>query len=191
MRTLERIGCAAVLIDRRGYVMRANDAAEKLFCSDFGIRHGKLWTASSVSLLRMNRFLREMECARAAGRQLPAPIVVARTEKPWLLIETMPVSSSSIEVFDGSWAVLVITDLTRSGYTDTALLELVFGLTPAESRLAAALSAGQALDAFALTSGVSKLTVRSQLKAVFAKTGARRQAELVARLGQVRSICPH
>ena len=33
-----------MLIDRNGRVTRVNHRAEGLFCKDFGIRNGRLWT---------------------------------------------------------------------------------------------------------------------------------------------------
>ena len=56
------------------------------------------------------------------------------------------------------------------------------GLTQAEARLAVALCEGLSVEEAAARFGVSLATVRAQLKAVFAKTGTRRQAELVGRL---------
>jgi DNA-binding CsgD family transcriptional regulator len=58
-----------------------------------------------------------------------------------------------------------------------------YGLTPAEARVALHIIGGGDIASFAKAAGVSPGTVRSQLKAVFAKVGVSRQAELV-RLGQ-------
>ena len=85
----------------------------------------------------------------------------------------------------------MVSDLTQPHFTDVALLGLIFGLTAAEARLASALSKGQDLDGAAAAFGVSPQTVRSQLKTIFAKTGWRRQAELVARVAHVRSTSRH
>jgi DNA-binding CsgD family transcriptional regulator len=54
------------------------------------------------------------------------------------------------------------------------------GLTPAESDVVAALAHGQNLAAIAEARGVSVSTVRSQLKAIFRKTGTSSQVELLA-----------
>jgi DNA-binding CsgD family transcriptional regulator len=55
-----------------------------------------------------------------------------------------------------------------------------FGLSAAESRLVSALLAGRTLGTYARETGHSYHTVRNQLAAVFEKTGAHRQSELVA-----------
>jgi DNA-binding CsgD family transcriptional regulator len=62
------------------------------------------------------------------------------------------------------------------------LLREVFGFTPAEASVAAALSCGRALPDIARQLGVGQSTVKSQLKSIMAKTQTRRQAELVALL---------
>jgi len=61
-----------------------------------------------------------------------------------------------------------------------------FGLTPAEGRFCALLATGMDLDECGKVLGVSRETVRSRLKSVFQKTGARRQAELVALLVRMK-----
>jgi DNA-binding CsgD family transcriptional regulator len=189
--TLDRAGCAAMLIDKHGRVARANRRAEALFCNEFGIRNGRLWTAANASLARLESFMAEIEQAQSSAGPLPAPVVIARHGTPWLLIEAMPVTSASNDIFEGCRALLVVSDLTRPSITDAALLSLVFGLTSAEARLAAAICEGQDLNGAAATFGVSRQTLRSQLKSVFAKTGSRRQAELVARAAQIRNTTQH
>jgi DNA-binding CsgD family transcriptional regulator len=55
----------------------------------------------------------------------------------------------------------------------------LFDLTPAEARVARGISEAQTVDTVADALGVSRETVRTQLKAVLAKTGVAKQTELV------------
>jgi DNA-binding CsgD family transcriptional regulator len=64
-------------------------------------------------------------------------------------------------------------------------LQQALGLTGAERKLAALLMRGLSLEHAAARLGVSKNTVRSQLRGLFDRTGARRQAELVSLLFQL------
>ena len=66
-----------------------------------------------------------------------------------------------------------------------ASLDPRFGLTPAERRLAVQLACGLSLRQSADHLGITYQTARTQLKAVFAKTGTSRQAELVALLARL------
>jgi DNA-binding CsgD family transcriptional regulator len=61
-----------------------------------------------------------------------------------------------------------------------------FRLSPAETRLWAALSAGRRLIDIAEESGVSVNTVRVQLRTLFQKTGVHRQADLLRLALEVR-----
>jgi len=60
-----------------------------------------------------------------------------------------------------------------------------FDLTPAEARVAIHLVEGGDIASYAKAAGVSLGTVRTHLKAIFAKTGVNRQAALV-KLAQPR-----
>ena len=56
---------------------------------------------------------------------------------------------------------------------------MLYGLTPAECRVALLLSDGRAPQEIAKMVGVTQNTVRSQIKSIFSKTGVRRQGELI------------
>jgi DNA-binding CsgD family transcriptional regulator len=189
--TLERTGLAALLIDGIGHVAGANSRMERLFCKDFCIRNGRLWTADHATLTRLDRLLAEVVNSIRGSTPMPSPVVLPRDRAAWLLIEPMPISTATREIIGGCAAVLVVSDLTECPKMDATLLCLVYGLTGAEARLAVTLCEGQDLCAAAAKFGVTRHTVRDQLKTVFAKTGARRQAELVARVAQLRTGVVH
>ena len=81
-------------------------------------------------------------------------------------------------------AIVVRQPPRRVPEEDARRLMGVLKLTPAEAALAAALAAGASLAAHARERGVQKSTVRTQLKALFAKTETSRQGALVAALRQ-------
>jgi len=63
-----------------------------------------------------------------------------------------------------------------------ACVAQLFGMSSAEARLTAGLCDGLSLGDYARQRGISEGTARIQLKSVLAKTGSRRQAELVRRV---------
>ena len=65
------------------------------------------------------------------------------------------------------------------------MLRSLFGLTPAEARVAVRLQRGETPSEVADALGLSRETIRRQLKAVFAKTNTRRQAELALLLARL------
>jgi DNA-binding CsgD family transcriptional regulator len=58
------------------------------------------------------------------------------------------------------------------------VLEALFDLTPAAARVAALIASGNTIPEAATTLSIKTDTVRVHLKAVYAKTGVHRQAEL-------------
>ena len=67
-------------------------------------------------------------------------------------------------------------------------LRRLFDLTPAEARLARKLAGGDSLEQVAQALDVKMTTARSQLAAIFAKTGTCRQAQLVAILSRLAHL---
>lgn len=62
---------------------------------------------------------------------------------------------------------------------DASLLYAVFGLTPAECRIATLLAEGLSLKQIAYEQGTQHDTVRKQLRSIFQKTSTNRQPELI------------
>lgn len=86
---------------------------------------------------------------------------------------------------DGDPAVaLFLAEPEAALALDLEVLTDLFGLTPAEAALAAAIGAGATLTNHADARGITVGTARIQLKQVLAKTASGRQSELVRRLCQ-------
>jgi DNA-binding CsgD family transcriptional regulator len=81
--------------------------------------------------------------------------------------------------------MVLVNDESNPVQAEPETIQALFGFTNAETRLAAALLRGVSIDAFAVQRGISIKTVRTQLASLFAKTGTRRQTDLVALLLRV------
>lgn len=82
----------------------------------------------------------------------------------------------------------LVSPLGRRRVATAQQLIDLFGLTPAEARLARALVAGATLETYARENDVKLPTVKKQLREVFAKTGVDRQAALVRTIGSVPAV---
>jgi DNA-binding CsgD family transcriptional regulator len=180
---LDRLNCAAALVDCRGYVMRFNEHAEALFGSGLTIRHGRLHAADRASDARLQGLTRA--AVSPDGSVWAEPVVIARNGSPWLLAEAMPMTSFAHDLFNGGDTLLYFTDLVAERAPSERLLGRAFHLTAAEARLACSLAAGEGIGAASARLAISRETVRTQLRAIFAKTGTRRQAELTALLSRL------
>jgi DNA-binding NarL/FixJ family response regulator len=73
---------------------------------------------------------------------------------------------------------------------EAATLPTAFGLTPAEARIAVALTEGRPPMQIAADFGIARTTVAFHMRNIFQKTGTSRQAELVAVLLQGKRLSP-
>src|ERR1700733_15364104 len=108
-----------------------------------------------------------------------------------LIIHLIPVRRSAHDIFGPAMAVLVVTPLGSSETLSGDLLDGLFDLSPAEIRAAQGLLAGKSIDDIATDLGLSRETIRSQVKAVLSKTGTSRQADLIALLSNVKTPAWH
>ncbi len=65
---------------------------------------------------------------------------------------------------------------------------MIFGLTPAEQRVAAAMLTGLATADIADRHGVSLATVRSQVQSIFNRLGVRRQSDMIRLIAEVSAL---
>lgn len=81
---------------------------------------------------------------------------------------------------DSTHRALLSIVQTLGTMPELPVIERTFGLTPAEARLAALIATGSSPTVCARELNVKISTVRSQLNAVYRKTGAKGQSQLVA-----------
>ena len=181
---LERVSSAAVVIDATGRATQMNLPAQNLLGADFNLVRGRPSARDPASNRRLQHLVSSALHAAPRGPQSYAPIVVDRDEAPWLLVEAMPVTAFGSDLFSPGRVILLLTDLTSPLRPEATQLCAAFGLTVAEAKLAAKLASGSGIEGAAASLGVSRETARTQLKAVFAKTNTRRQAELAGLLAR-------
>jgi DNA-binding CsgD family transcriptional regulator len=80
---------------------------------------------------------------------------------------------------------LTIFDISELPAPPFEALKAVFGLSAAEARLAQALARGESVESAARLLEIKPTTARTQLAAIFDKTGTHRQAKLVALLSRL------
>lgn len=106
-------------------------------------------------------------------------IVVSRRARPPLQIQISPIRNSTVPVSGNVAAVAFINDPLRTQRPEREILKAVYGLSPAECRVALLVSDGKSTREICNSVGVSENTIRSQIKSIFSKTGVNRQSELI------------
>lgn len=161
-----------VLVSDSGLVRYANARAEAIFRSAQGLSisrsgiihtacdaddaalHSAIWTATRSA----TRTGHSLKCQRQQGLS-PLVVHVAPT--------------------DSAHALLTIVSTDRPEVVDETLLTDLYGLTPAEARVARMIVIHEGLQTIARELSVSPATVKTHLLSVFRKTGVKRQADLV------------
>jgi DNA-binding CsgD family transcriptional regulator len=172
----------AVVLDRLGFVLDANAAADQMFDNEIRVSNRRLAVTDGRARGELERVA---DALRTAGDSTPLPaepIVVRRRFKPPVLIRILPIEAAARSPFLGARALLTLLDLSERRQPASRLLATSFGLTSAEAKVAALIGAGETVASAAERLGVTTHTARNQLKAVFSKTETHRQAELKALL---------
>jgi DNA-binding CsgD family transcriptional regulator len=102
-----------------------------------------------------------------------------------LVAHVIPIRRTARDIFVRCAGVLVLTPVTLPQAPPIELVQSLFDLTQAEARVARNLTAGQSVEEISSSGGVSRNTVRSQVRCLLEKTGCHRQAEVVALLSGI------
>ncbi|WP_342150847.1 helix-turn-helix transcriptional regulator [Methylorubrum sp. SB2] len=180
-RTLELLGLPAAVLGTGGRLLAANAGLTALMPHTLSDQPSRLAVVDPAA----DRLLREaMGGARGGDRPLPVRSIPipAQDERPPVILHLVPVRGAAHDVFARARAVLIATPVVARDVPSADVVQGLFDLTPAESRLAALIAAGDAPVPAAAKLGITPSTARSVLKRVFQKTGVSRQAELVGLL---------
>ena len=120
---------------------------------------------------------------QAAAAQLEDPrdvtLLVAKPsgERPLIvLVRRLPGQA----VDGGPVIVVFVTDPDQRASIPVEVSARMYGLTPAETRIAKAIIAGQRVNEIADSFGIARTTVIFHLRSIFRKTNTSRQAELIS-----------
>jgi DNA-binding CsgD family transcriptional regulator len=183
---LDLIRQPALVIDRFGRVLDHNSAAAGMLDNEIRLRGRRLAVRDRAAQTALDRAIARLCAAPENATSAAASVVVRREPRSPVVARIVPIPAAAGGPFFGARALITLTELDRTSAPDLSLLVTSLGLSRAEARLAAALAGGAALSAVAEQLGLSRETLRNQLKAIFAKTDTYRQSELVALLSRLR-----
>lgn len=180
----DRLPFGVVQLDAGGAPCAVNRAAEEIFASGDGLAlvRGRLVAATPAATAALQAAIAVALAVSRGGLVAPADAVaVGRPSgcRPFTVL-VCPLRPDCEVAAGEHGAVLFLSDPERTPPAAPALLRRLYGLTAAEARVTFELVAGRDLEAVSETLGVTLETVRTHLKRILAKTGTRRQAELVS-----------
>lgn len=181
---LDRLPVGVLLVDSSRRVCFASRAAERMLSPNDGlcIQQGELHAEHFGPERRLQGAIAQaLGAAKGATIQKEDTLTVKRrTSGRDFEVLVTPLRADRLDVFPRQPAALVIlNDPEHSEPLSWKLVQQLYGLSPAESRLSVALARGWALKDYAKRTEISVETARSQLKAAMSKTGTHRQVELI------------
>jgi len=184
---LECTGTATMAVDRNGLILFANRLAEALLRqgAGLGVAQGRLTGLDRRVAARLAFLIRSV-ADTAAGRA-PASagggIAIRRGEgRLPLTLLVAPFRPRTTGFGAPLPAALIFIRDPEIPTVAAAILQDLFGLTPAQAAVAAKLADGRTQAEVAAILRISVHTVRDHLKAIFAKTGTSHQSQLAALL---------
>jgi DNA-binding CsgD family transcriptional regulator len=186
---LARLRAPVALLDEERRVLHANPAARALFDSKSCVveNGGRLYClrpADDAALLMGMRNLLRPESGQSVslpgGRLFVRARAQTGAEAVGLYVHPLDPADTLRAFGDERLAMVIFHDPQACLELDPFVVASAYDLTPAEAQVAVATGRGVSVEEIAKQQAVSPHTVRSHLRAIFAKSGASRQAELVS-----------
>ncbi len=184
---------ALMVLDTAGRQVTANAAAEEILGREDGLllRDGRLWARDAESRAKLAAVLAQAARGEAGSGPLPVHVERPSPAQPYrLAVWSLPIGQLTALAEGEPRLLVMIRDSDKRSPPAALLMASFHGLTAAETALLERLGAGDSLADLAERRGVRMSTVRSQLSAVLAKTGARNQSDLIRRLYDWPAIRP-
>ncbi|WP_171131637.1 hypothetical protein [Sphingomonas sp. ID1715] len=172
---LDHAGMGVMLVNARSKMVGANSTAEAcLEAAGLIIEDGHIRACD----VRMERQLRRA-IALATQPRAGAVTVELRASHGSLGVSLLVTPCRQQQLTGREPLATLLLPRVGQASTDLASFARAHGLTPAEARLLDALARGERIADYARRSGISPTTAKSHLRALFDKTGERRQADLI------------
>lgn len=182
---LELIGLPAASLSVGGDVLALNRLFNALIPSLILVRNGRLMLRDRPADALLGQLMDASPSNK--GRSISSIAVVGSGGTVSHIVHLVPACLAPSGLVTGiGWICLAVAIVPKT-VPEPELLQRLFHLTPAEARVAHAVASGDTVNALADKLGLSRETIRAQLKTVFVKTGVRRQADLIALLAS--GIC--
>ncbi len=178
-------------LDRDAHVVGMTDAARRLAETNQGVQvsaDGRFMVSDKSVQPRLREAFRTAIGKDWSRTFRTGTEIAVRTEQGvslFLVVTPLAVDAMVAASNRVRCAVFVLAAIPIDAATMRRLQRL-FGLTQAQTEVAAGVADGETVDDIATRRGTSVLTVRTQLKQVYGKTGARTQAELVGLVHRLR-----
>lgn len=188
MLSFEQVHQPLAVLDRSGYVIVTNEAARRLFTDSEGMRlkYGRFVFDDLAIQTEFERAVRTVITSMLSGPQVPPQElrVPCGSDRTPYVVTVVPLyrPESRLVLPPEAGCMVAINDHEGVNPLPIGHLVWLYGLTPSEARTCEALHQGGSVEAAAKSLKLSRNTVRSHLKNIYAKVGVANQPQLLQRL---------
>ncbi len=191
---LDTLDTGVIAVDEQGCIVLANQRAEAVLEKGQGLamHSGRLAATHSSEAIHLQRLVSSASMtANGRGTSNGGLITLhGGADSASMSVIVTPFRSSHAFARGRPCALVFICDPAAKAASRTATLRSLFGLTPAECRLAGLLHSGLELRVAAQNIGVTAETARFMLKKIFGKTGSHRQSQLLQMMSRLPGETP-
>ena len=182
--TLDALRTAVLLLDAEGHITHANASARDMLDEADVLRsvHGRLTTSD----LNADRVLRQALAGTIVGDRAMASASISlhlpARDGSHCVGHLLPLTAGRRQRFGASYdacAVLFVSKAALDTIVAPDLIRKLFKLTPTELRVFLSIVEIGGVPDVARSMGIAESTIKTHLARIFAKTGTKRQADLV------------
>jgi DNA-binding CsgD family transcriptional regulator len=180
---LDHDAAGVMFTNKNGRVIETNQAAERILrlADGLTIRNGQICARRSFETAK----LAELIAKAATGSHPSAGCVLIGRDggRPAHIVRIAPVTAG-LGGYDLPMAMVLVSAPDENRVSESELAEL-YGLSPAECRLAMAVAFGKRLNDLATEFGLQITTLRTQLSSILKKCEVERQSDLVRLISNI------
>ncbi|MBM3103997.1 helix-turn-helix transcriptional regulator [Pseudomonas sp. V1] len=183
---ISRLSVATIVLDESANVLQLNPVAREILDSNDGLKlvGGRLEATYPSDNRELSRLLRDAFQRARQGSNGPGHAAALSVSRPsgqvnlGVVVELIPFQDR-VEGKGQPTVVVYVRDAVGKSLVSNLATAQLYNLTPAESALALELANGLSLEEASEALNIRRNTARAHLRAIFSKTGVRRQTELV------------
>ena len=187
---LNHLHAGVVFTDRSGRIIETNQAGEAILRTGDGLtmRGGQICARRSFETTKLANLIANATGASEGDLSAGCMLIARDGGLPSYVVRVAPVRNRSAGY--NLPAAMILVSVPEENLVSERELADLYGLSPAESRLAVALARGKRMNQLPSELGVQITTLRTQLSSVLRKCEVERQIDLVRLIASIPVIQP-
>jgi hypothetical protein len=187
---LDHLTAGVIFTDGSGRIIETNQAGEAILRLGDGLtmHTGQICARRKFETTKLAHLIANATATSEAGLSAGCMLIARDGGLPSYVVRVAPVRARSAG-YNLPAAMILVSVPDESFISERELADL-YGLSPAESRLAIALARGKRLTGLVSEFGVQITTLRTQLRAVLKKFDVERQSDIVRVISHIPAWTP-